>query len=136
MGRAVLTSEGGLQGGGGYICRTAPLCARAAAYGCKCTGEHGHLTQTHVLLTSHQYNESFRFYITTKLPRPHYKPETSVKVTLVNFGITQTGLQDQLLQKVVQFEEREIEERKNKFVQQGAINKVCFWEKGWREGRS
>eukprot|EP00668_Euglena_longa_P046499 GGOE01062184.1.p1 GENE.GGOE01062184.1~~GGOE01062184.1.p1 ORF type:complete len:1100 (-),score=391.90 GGOE01062184.1:241-3348(-) len=74
--------------------------------------------------TTVEYNEKFRFYITTKLPRPHYKPEISVKVTLLNFAITPTGLQDQLLQKVVQFEEREIEERKNKFVQQGAINKA------------
>lgn len=55
-----------------------------------------------------EYNEKFRFYVTTKLPRPHYKPEISVKVTLLNFAITPTGLQDQLLQKVVQFEEREL----------------------------
>ena len=47
-----------------------------------------------------EYHESFRFYMTTKLPRPHYKPEVAVKVTLVNFAITPTGLLDQLLQKV------------------------------------
>ena len=71
-----------------------------------------------------EYNENFRFYMTTKLPRPHYRPEVAVKATLVNFAITPTGLLDQLLQKVVQFEERELEERKTKFVQQGAINKA------------
>lgn len=32
-----------------------------------------------------EYNESFRFYITTKNPRPHYPPEVCVKVTLLNF---------------------------------------------------
>ena len=69
--------------------------------------------------SSIEYNENFRFYMTTKLPRPHYSPETSVKVTLVNFIITPNGLEDQLLRKVVQFEERELEERMAKFVKQG-----------------
>ena len=34
------------------------------------------------------YNESFKFFLTTTLPNPHYTPETSVKVTLLNFAIT------------------------------------------------
>ena len=32
-----------------------------------------------------EYNEYFKFYMTTKLPRPHYSPEICVKVTLLNF---------------------------------------------------
>ena len=43
------------------------------------------------------YNDNFRFFMTTKLPNPHYAPETSVKVTLLNFTITMEGLEDQLL---------------------------------------
>jgi len=46
-----------------------------------------------------EYSENFRFYITTKLRNPHYLPEVSVKVTLLNFMITPEGLQDQLLGK-------------------------------------
>ncbi len=42
-----------------------------------------------------EYSENFRFYITTKLRNPHYLPEISVKVTLLNFMITPEGLQDQ-----------------------------------------
>jgi len=34
------------------------------------------------------YNEKFKFFMTTTLPNPHYSPETSVKVTLINFAIT------------------------------------------------
>ena len=44
-----------------------------------------------------EFSKDFRFYMTTKLPNPHYMPETSVKVTLLNFMITTEGLQDQLL---------------------------------------
>lgn len=47
------------------------------------------------------YSEDFRFYITTKLRNPHYLPELSTKVTLLNFMITQAGLQDQMLGRVV-----------------------------------
>ncbi|EFJ50020.1 dynein heavy chain 6 [Volvox carteri f. nagariensis] len=35
-----------------------------------------------------EYSESFKFYMTTKLRNPHYLPEVSVKVTLLNFMIT------------------------------------------------
>jgi dynein heavy chain len=34
-----------------------------------------------------EYSDSFRFYMTTKLRNPHYLPETSVKVTLLNFMV-------------------------------------------------
>ena len=44
-----------------------------------------------------EFSKDFRFYMTTKLRNPHYMPETSVKVTLLNFMITTEGLQDQLL---------------------------------------
>ena len=74
--------------------------------------------------TTVEYNESFRFYMTTKLPRPHYKPEISTKVALINFVITPAGLQDQLLQKVVAFEERELEEKKQKYLAKSAQNKA------------
>ena len=31
------------------------------------------------------FSTDFRFYMTTKLPRPHYTPEICVKVTMLNF---------------------------------------------------
>ncbi|KAG3225312.1 Dynein heavy chain 1, axonemal [Phytophthora cactorum] len=62
------------------------------------------------------YNPAFRFYMTTKLPNPHYPPETSVKVTLLNFTITPKGLEDQALGVVVQEEMPELAEKKNSLV--------------------
>lgn len=70
-----------------------------------------------------EYSKDFRFYITTKLPNPHYLPETAVKVTLLNFMITQDGLQDQLLGIVVAQERPDLEEEKNSLILQGAENK-------------
>ena len=40
------------------------------------------------------YNSDFRFYITTKLSRPHYSPEICVKVAMLNFMVTLDGLED------------------------------------------
>jgi dynein heavy chain len=66
------------------------------------------------------YDEKFRFFITTTLANPHYSPETSVKVTLLNFAITPEGLQDQMLGIVVQKEQPEMEEKKQELVKNNA----------------
>jgi len=41
-----------------------------------------------------QYNDNFKFFMTTTIPNPHYSPETSVKVTILNFSITPVGLEE------------------------------------------
>ena len=69
-----------------------------------------------------EYNPKFHFYVTTKLRNPHYLPEISVKVTLLNFMITQKGLEDQLLALTVSMERPELEEEKIKLVLQSAEN--------------
>ncbi|XP_036367019.1 dynein heavy chain 1, axonemal-like isoform X1 [Octopus sinensis] len=62
------------------------------------------------------YHEDFKFYITTKLPNPHYTPEISTKVTLVNFTLSPSGLEDQLLGIVVAEERPDLEEAKNQLI--------------------
>ena len=63
-----------------------------------------------------EYSEKFRFFMTTMLSNPHYLPETSVKVTIINFMITSEGLQDQLLGVVVAKERPELEQQKNQLI--------------------
>ncbi|XP_050428284.1 dynein axonemal heavy chain 3-like [Adelges cooleyi] len=75
-----------------------------------------------------QYNNSFRFYITTRLRNPHYLPDISVKITLLNFMITHDGLRDQLLGIVVAKERPQLEEKKNELIIESAQNKKLLKE--------
>jgi dynein heavy chain len=61
--------------------------------------------------------------MTTKLRNPHYLPEVSTKVTLLNFMITYEGLSDQLLAIIVALENPELEEKKAQLVIDNAENK-------------
>jgi dynein heavy chain len=67
-----------------------------------------------------EYNKNFKFYMTTKLRNPHYLPEVSTKVTLINFMITYEGLTDQLLGIVVAKENPDLETKKEQLVLDGA----------------
>uniref|UniRef100_A0A4W3IMR6 Dynein axonemal heavy chain 1 n=1 Tax=Callorhinchus milii TaxID=7868 RepID=A0A4W3IMR6_CALMI len=62
------------------------------------------------------YHEDFKVYITTKLPNPHYTPEISTRVTLINFTLSPSGLEDQLLGRVVAQERPDLEEAKNQLI--------------------
>ena len=62
------------------------------------------------------YHPDFNFFITSKLPNPHYTPETCVKITLLNFTVNQTGLEDQILGLVVGKERPDLQQAKNQLV--------------------
>ena len=70
-----------------------------------------------------EYNQDFRFYITTKMANPHYTPETSTKTTIVNFAVVEEGLEAQLLGIVVRMERPELEDQKNDLVNKIASGK-------------
>jgi len=69
------------------------------------------------------YSKDFKLFMTTKLRNPHYLPELSTKVTLINFMITPEGLADQLLVTVVAEEQPELARRKEELILQSAKNK-------------
>ncbi|KXZ54227.1 hypothetical protein GPECTOR_5g319 [Gonium pectorale] len=62
------------------------------------------------------YHPDFRFYMTTKLRNPHYPPEVSVKVSLLNFFVTPEGLEDQLLGTVTTQERPDLANLKSQLV--------------------
>lgn len=68
------------------------------------------------------YDHNFNFFMTTKMPNPHYIPEICIKVTLINFTVTFEGLQQQLLGDVVIAEKPETERAKDKIVLQMAAD--------------
>jgi dynein heavy chain len=65
-----------------------------------------------------QYDERFAFYMTSTLPNPHYTPEISTKVTILNFTITEEGLAEQLLAIVCTNEIRKETEERIRLVSQ------------------
>jgi ATP-binding dynein motor region len=42
----------------------------------------------------------YRLYLQTKLSNPHYRPEVVAQTTLINFCVTELGLEQQLLVQV------------------------------------
>ena len=50
------------------------------------------------------------------MPNPHYLPEVCIKVTIINFTVTEQGLQDQLLGDVVVQERPDVEQKMNSLV--------------------
>ena len=62
------------------------------------------------------YDNNFWFFMTTTLPNPHYSPETSVKVTLLNFAITPAGLEDQMLNLFILLEMPDLQKKKDNIV--------------------
>eukprot|EP00930_Biecheleria_cincta_P074768 TRINITY_DN6197_c0_g1_i1.p1 TRINITY_DN6197_c0_g1~~TRINITY_DN6197_c0_g1_i1.p1 ORF type:complete len:4188 (+),score=808.10 TRINITY_DN6197_c0_g1_i1:1794-12566(+) len=75
-----------------------------------------------------EYSKDFRFYMTTKLSNPHYSPEVCVQVTLLNFMVTQDGLQDQMLGILVAKEEPEIEKKRQNLIIESAQSKAQLKE--------
>merc|ERR1719163_2609897 len=62
------------------------------------------------------YDQKFRLYIQTKLSNPHYRPEISAQCTIINFIVTPSGLEDQILAMVVNVEQPELEQQKQELV--------------------
>ena len=70
-----------------------------------------------------EYSPDFQLFITTKLANPHYLPEVSTKVALINFVITFDSLKDQLLDLVVQKENASLDEERQRLIQTTYANK-------------
>jgi dynein heavy chain len=58
------------------------------------------------------------FLRATRTGNPHYKPEIQAQTTLINFTVTEKGLEEQLLALVVNKERPDLEERKSDLLRQ------------------
>jgi len=63
-----------------------------------------------------ELSNAFKLYLQTKLINPHYKPETAAQCTIINFIVTESGLEDQLLAMVVKVEKPDLEQTKEDLV--------------------
>lgn len=59
-----------------------------------------------------EFNKNFRLILHTTLANPHYKPELQAQTTLLNFTVTEDGLEAQLLAEVVSIERPDLERLK------------------------
>ena len=64
------------------------------------------------------YGADFKLFMTTKMPNPLYPPEVCIKVTLINFTVTSSGLEEQLLGDVVIKEKPAVEAKRLEIVTQ------------------
>jgi dynein heavy chain len=89
----------------------------------RATFKQGNTTMIRIGDQTVEYSDGFKLYLCTKLPNPTYSPETSTRVSLLNFAITADGLADQLLGTTVRREQSELEERRERLVLETAANR-------------
>ena len=60
----------------------------------------------------------FRLYLNTKLANPKYTPAIFGRTMIINYTVTMKGLEDQLLSVIVGFEKKELEEDRERLIQE------------------
>ncbi len=63
-------------------------------------------------------NNKFKFLLHTKLSNPHYPPEIQAETAMINFTVTEDGLEDQLLALIVKMERPKLAKRKEEVIQE------------------
>ncbi|CAI9736985.1 dynein axonemal heavy chain 6-like [Octopus vulgaris] len=62
------------------------------------------------------FDTNFHLYLTTKIPNPQYLPDVCTKVTVINFMVTKSGLENQILSDVVRLERPDLENQRNQLI--------------------
>lgn len=70
------------------------------------------------------YNENFRVFLATRNPFPDLPPDASAIVTEVNFSVTRSGLEGQLLGVTIKHEQPELEKQKSSLLKREEDFKV------------
>jgi dynein heavy chain len=69
-------------------------------------------------------HNNFKLLMHTKLSNPHYPPEIQAECTLINFTVTEAGLEDQLLALVVKKERPDLAQQKEELIKQSNEFKI------------
>lgn len=56
------------------------------------------------------FDDKFTLYMTSRLANPHFSPELAAKTTIIDFTVTQGGLEQQLLGRLISFEQKSLED--------------------------
>lgn len=59
--------------------------------------------------TDVEFDPNFKLFIQTKTPNPNFLPDIFIRTTVINFTVTELGLEEQLLGDVVKKEMPEVE---------------------------
>jgi len=73
-------------------------------------------------------HDKFNLYMHTKLSNPHYPPEIQAECTLINFTVTENGLEDQLLSLVVKMERPDLAAQKEQIIEDQNKFKITLKE--------
>lgn len=70
------------------------------------------------------YHENFRLFICTRNPEPHIPPDAAPMIDEINFTVTRSGLEGQLLGVTIENEQPDLEQRKSKLLAEEETYKV------------
>ena len=68
------------------------------------------------------FDPNFMMYFITRLPNPNFSPEVQAKTTLIDFTVTQKGLEEQLLGKVIGKDQKAVGEQLNQVLEEVNAN--------------
>ena len=74
------------------------------------------------------YHENFRLFICTRNPEPHIPPDAAPMIDEINFTVTRSGLEGQLLGVTIENEQPDLEQRKSTLLAEEELYKVQLAE--------
>jgi len=72
------------------------------------------------------WDDKFRLYLITKLGNPKYSPEVAGRTMIINYTVTQLGLEDQLLSVVIGHEKPDLQKISEELVQTISKNNILL----------
>jgi dynein heavy chain len=68
------------------------------------------------------FSDAFKLFMTSRLSNPLFSPELAAKTTIIDFTVTLTGLEQQLLSRVLSKEQRSLEETLQQLNEEITLN--------------